>query len=250
MDLHAQTLIIARELGERRNEGIYLGNVGHCHFSLGDCRQAIDMNTQALTIARDIGDRYGEANALSYLGRAWLASGDARRAVTVLEQAVNIANTTGDIEPAAEARSCLARAYLRLDDPAAALAATTAARKLPYPIEQPTILLLAGVALLDLNRIDEAVRAFTDAIAAADALLGLADRNVAALQARSMALAGLAVATDDANRAADSAVALARLDTTTRVSGVVADTRELLDKIATHDRTGVLADVRAGQDGR
>jgi signal transduction histidine kinase len=50
-------------------EGLRLGNMGLCHFALGDYRQAIDLHTQALTIARDIGDRYGEANALDYLDR-------------------------------------------------------------------------------------------------------------------------------------------------------------------------------------
>ena len=85
IDLHTQALAIARDTGNRQDEGIELGNLGICHFCLGDYRQAIDLHTQALAIARDIGDRYGEANALDYLGRAWLASGDARRAVTLLE---------------------------------------------------------------------------------------------------------------------------------------------------------------------
>jgi hypothetical protein len=43
------------------------------------------------------------------------------------------------------------------------------------------------VALLALNRVDEAVQALSDALTAADALLALADSNVAALQARALA---------------------------------------------------------------
>ena len=39
-----------------------LGNLGICHASLGDYRQAIDLHTQALAIARDIGDRQGEGS--------------------------------------------------------------------------------------------------------------------------------------------------------------------------------------------
>ena len=66
IDLHTQALAIARDIGNRHGEGDALGNLGLCHYSLGDYRQAIDLHTQALAIARDIGDRYGEANA------AWL----------------------------------------------------------------------------------------------------------------------------------------------------------------------------------
>ena len=43
--------------------------------------------------------------------------------------------------------------------------------------------LLAGLALLGLNRVEESVQAFGDVVAAADALLNLAERNVDALQA-------------------------------------------------------------------
>ena len=118
----------------------HLGNLGLCHYSLGEYRRAIDLQTQALAIARDIGHRYGEGNSLDYLGRAWLASGDARQAVTLLGQAVRVADATGDIEPAVEARSWLARACLQLDDPAAALAATTARRELSYPAGEPVML--------------------------------------------------------------------------------------------------------------
>jgi tetratricopeptide (TPR) repeat protein len=99
----------AHDTGYRQLEGNTLGNLGNCHYRLGDYRQAIDLHTQALAIGRDIGHRYGEANALNYLGRAQLASVDPRQAVTLLEQAVAVADTTGDIEPAVEARSGLAR---------------------------------------------------------------------------------------------------------------------------------------------
>ena len=61
--------------------------------------------------------------------------------------------------------------------------------------------LLEGLALLELHRVEESVRAFSDAVTAADALLALADSNVAALQARALALSGLAAATGDPARA-------------------------------------------------
>jgi len=248
IDLYTQGLAIARDIGDRHGEGSQLGCLGCCHSSLGDYRQAIDLHTQALAIARDIGDRYGEANALDYLGRAWLASCDARRAMTLLEQAVSAADATGDIEPAVEARSWLARAHLQLGDPSAALTVTTARPELRYPTEEPTMRLLAGLALLELHQVDEGVRAFSDALTAADALLGLASRNVAALQARALALSGLAAATADPTRASEAVKAFAQARATTSAAGVATETRRLLNAIASHDRSGILAEVRASQD--
>ena len=247
IDLHTQALAIDRDIGDRYVEGAALGNLGNCHYSLGDYRQAIDLHTQALAIARDIGDRYGEANAVGYLGRAWLAAGNPRQAATLLGEAVSIADTTGDIEPAVEARSWLARAYLQLGDRAAALAATTARRDLPYPAEEPTMRLLEGLALLELDRREESVRAFHDAVTAADTLLALSDRNVAALQARALALTGLAVVAGDLARAAEAGEALGVADALTDAAGVTADTRRMLDQIARHDQSGILTKVRAAK---
>jgi tetratricopeptide (TPR) repeat protein len=248
IDLLTQAVAIARDLGHREVEGASLYDLGRCYSSLGDYRQAIDLITQALAIARDIGDRCGEANALNWLGRAWLASGDARRAVPLFEQAASVADVTGDIEPATEARSWLARAQRQLDDPAAALAATTARRELMYPAEEPTMRLLEGLTLLELDRADESVRAFSDAVTAADALLALADSNIAALQARALALSGLAAAAGDPAWATQVLEAFTRASAVTSAPGVAADTNRLLDAIASHDQSGVLAEVRATQD--
>jgi tetratricopeptide (TPR) repeat protein len=248
IDLHTQALAMLRDIGDRQGEGIALGNLGNCHYCLGDYRQAIDLHIQALTIARDIGDRYGEAITLDYLGRAWLASDDARQAVMLLGQAVSIADASGDIEPAMEARSWLARACLQLADPAAALAATTAQQELSYPAGAPAMRLLEGLALLELHHPEESMRAFSDAVTAADALLALADRNVAALQARALALSGLAVAADDSARATEAGEAITQANAVASAAGVAADTRSLLDQIARHDRSSVLRETRAAQD--
>jgi tetratricopeptide (TPR) repeat protein len=245
-DLYTQALAIDREIADRRGEGIDLCNLALCHYSLGDYRQAIDLITQALAIGRDTSDRYLEADALDYLGRSWLVLGDARQAATSLEQAVNIANTTGIIQPAVEARSWLARACLQLGEAAAALAVTTEERELTYPLEEPAMHLLEGLALLELNRPGESAQVFTDALIAADGLLALADRNVAALEVRALALSGLAVVTSDQARAAEAAEAFAQARAVTSAPGVVADTRRLLGIIAAHDQAGLLTATGCG----
>ena len=248
-DLHTSALHIAREVGNRQIEGEELGYLGLCRLAFGDYEQAMNLLGQALEIAREVGDRYDEANELNYLGRAQLALGDARQAAMLLEQAVEIADSTGDIEPAVEARSALAQAKLLLGEPAEALAVAAVKHDPPYPTEEPALRLLEGLALLELRRVDKAVRAFSAAIIAADELLVLADSSVIALQARALALSGVAVATGDPARAADAAQAFTRAHAVTRATGAVADSRRLYETIASHDQAGILADVCARLDG-
>ena len=248
-DLHSSALHIAREVGNRQIEGEELGYLGLCRLAFGDYEQAMDLLGQALEIAREVGDRYDEANELNYLGRAQLALGDARQAAILLEQAVEIADSTGDIEPAVEARSALAQAKLLLGEPATALAVAAVKHDPPYPTEEPALRLLEGLALLELHHVDKAVRAFSAAVTAADELLVLADSNVIALQARALALSGLAVATGNPARATNAAQAVTRAYAVTRATGVVADIRRLSETIASHDQAGILADVRARLDG-
>jgi hypothetical protein len=108
--------------------------------------------------------------------------------------------------------------------------------------------LLEGLALLGLHNLEESVRVFSDAVTAADALLALTDTNVAALQARALALSGLAVATGDPARATEAGKAFAWVDAASSAAGVAADTCRLLDQIARHDQADVLAEVRAAQN--
>ena len=159
---------------------------------------------------------------------------------------MSIADATGDIEPIVEARSWLARAHLQLGDAAAALAVTAVERELKYPPGEPAMHLLEGLALLELDRLEESRRAFSDALAAADALLVLADRNVAALEVRALALSGLAVVAGDPARAAEAAEAFARARAVTTAVGVVADTRRLLGIITAHDQDGLLTAIGSG----
>jgi tetratricopeptide (TPR) repeat protein len=246
IDLFTQALSIARVVSDRKGEGADLGNLGSCYDSLGEYERGIDLHTQALAIAREIRDRYLEANELNFLAQTRLASGDARQAVALLNKAVSIADATGDIQPAVEARSWLARAHLQMGDAAAALAVTVVQREPTYPVEEPAMNLLKGLALLELNRTDESALAFSGALAAAEALLALADRNVVVLEARALALSGLALVEGNSARAAEAAQAFARAREVTRAPGLVADTRRLLAIITAHDHSGLLAALDPG----
>jgi hypothetical protein len=159
-----------------------------------------------------------------------------------------VAGTTGNIDPMVRTRSGLARALLQLGDQAGVLAEIGAIPELPYPIEEPTLRLLEGLALLELHRPEESRQAFTSVLMSADALVALADSNVAALQARALALAGLAAATGDPGLADEVVEAFTYARTITSAAGVVADAQHLLKRIIARDQSGVLAEISDTQD--
>ena len=82
VELYTQALTIAREIGAKRGEGIWLGNLGNAYTSLGDYlgdyAKAIDLHPKTLAIFREIGHKRGEGNVLwAASARPTTASGSA-----------------------------------------------------------------------------------------------------------------------------------------------------------------------------
>jgi tetratricopeptide (TPR) repeat protein len=82
-------LEIARELGERREEGTVQGNLGNAYAALGDVRKAITFYEQWLEIVRELGDRRGEAMGCWNLGLALEQRGDLARAADLMQVCVD-----------------------------------------------------------------------------------------------------------------------------------------------------------------
>ncbi|HNX09899.1 MAG TPA: tetratricopeptide repeat protein, partial [Methanothrix sp.] len=83
---------IAKEIGDRWNEAVWLSNLGNACASIGDIRKAIEYYEQALAISREIGDRRGEgivlwnmSLALDHLGERAQAIKCARSALKIIE---------------------------------------------------------------------------------------------------------------------------------------------------------------------
>ncbi len=69
--------MIDREIGDRRGEGVDLGNLGLAYTDLGEAqRRSLYTNS---TLRREIGDRHGEAIASWNLGLALEQQGELAR---------------------------------------------------------------------------------------------------------------------------------------------------------------------------
>jgi tetratricopeptide (TPR) repeat protein len=112
--LYEEALAIAREIGDRRDEGVRLGNLGRAHSALGQFTRAIEFYEQALSIAREVGNRAREGRHLGNLGFVYHALGRVEQAVKLCEEAVAIAREIGDRRTEGISLSYLGNAYRAL----------------------------------------------------------------------------------------------------------------------------------------
>ena len=98
-----QALAIAREIDDRRNEGICLNNLGEAYGDLGQVERAIEYYQQGLAIAREIGDRRGEGNRAWNLGLLYKES-DPAHTVELMSVCVAYEREIGHPDAEAHAR--------------------------------------------------------------------------------------------------------------------------------------------------
>ncbi len=60
IEYYEKAIEIAQEIIDRRNEGIWFGNLGNVYLDLGEGRKAIEYYEKALKIAQEIGDKRSE----------------------------------------------------------------------------------------------------------------------------------------------------------------------------------------------
>jgi tetratricopeptide (TPR) repeat protein len=106
IEAYEQALAIAREIGDRKAEGVNLGRLGDAYSVLGqvpgarprDRRPAAarECYRQALAIAREVGDRRAEAHHLGHLGSVYSDLGEREQAIASLEQALIMSREIGD----------------------------------------------------------------------------------------------------------------------------------------------------------
>ena len=183
--LHAQewiawlqtALAIAREIGDRRREGIHLGGLGNAYVDLGqveadgDRPGAIEHYTQALTIAREIGDRRNEGVWLGNLGLAYRHLGQVERAIEHYTQALAIAREIGDRRNEGVWLGNLGLAYRHLGQVERAIEhytqALAIAREIGDRRNEGVWLGNLGLAYRHLGQVERAIEHYTQALAIA-----------------------------------------------------------------------------------
>jgi tetratricopeptide (TPR) repeat protein len=89
-------LTIAREIGNRQEEGVQLGNLGFAYRGLGYFEQAVECHEEAVAIACEISDRKRESRWLSDQGLAYNSLGEIERSIQLYRESLEIAREIGD----------------------------------------------------------------------------------------------------------------------------------------------------------
>ena len=85
IEYHGQHLAIAKEVGDRAEEGGAYGNLGNAYQSQGDFSKAIKYHGQCLVIQKEVGDRAGEGRAYGDLGPCCMHLNEYVKAVACFE---------------------------------------------------------------------------------------------------------------------------------------------------------------------
>ncbi len=162
---------------------------------------------------------------------------------------MRIGGETTDSRLISFSNETMALVHLSLADLPTARAAAETARKQDVPMNDYNVLALLGLIALRQNDRSAAVEAFQAAIAHADVMIERCDQNYQALDAKGLALAGLAVL-EGGPRTAEAIAAVRAARAITSAAGIVGRVRRLLDALAPVDAAGVLTPIYAAAEGR
>lgn len=95
-----QALILYREIGDRRGEGLTLHNMGGVYFRLGLYAHGLELFEQALAVRRELGDLVGVELILYNLGVIYYNLGEYSQAREFHQQALDISRELGDSDTA------------------------------------------------------------------------------------------------------------------------------------------------------
>ena len=113
---YEKALDISREIGDRKNEGSWLGNLGSAYSNLGQIEKAMFYYKKALDISREIGDRKNEGSWLGNLGVAYGDLGQIEKAIEYHEQALSISREIEDRMGEGSTLTGIAVQYFQLEN--------------------------------------------------------------------------------------------------------------------------------------
>jgi len=193
IEYYEQALVIAREIGDRSGEGSNFGNLGNRYAELGETRKAIEFHEKALTIFYDIGDKRATSIMLENLGHEFLSLMEYQKAEENYQRAIEIADEISILLVQMNARLGLAQTYLFQNDLENTRTIIETVLQYDVPNSNHSASALHGIIALRQEDTESAQAAFRQAIAQADELLAKTPEYYEALDAKGLALCGLAL---------------------------------------------------------
>ncbi|MDB9496896.1 tetratricopeptide repeat protein [Spirulina major CS-329] len=86
IDQHEKSLAIAKQIRDKRGQGICLGNLGNAYKHLGEYEKAIEYHTEQLKITQEMEDKQGEAFSFCGLGNVYNSSRKYSEAIDYYEK--------------------------------------------------------------------------------------------------------------------------------------------------------------------
>ena len=191
-------MAISREIGDRFSECLDLDSLGIDYDTLGEAEKAIENFEQALVIAREIRDRKLEGALLGNIAEERINLGEYELAIQSANQYAEICEEIN--KPASYAFGRLAQAYLYDSKLIRARDAIEAALQYDEPRNNHKVTALHGIIALRQGERETAQEAFTKSIAQADEILAKTPDYYSALDAKGLALCGLALCARDDGR--------------------------------------------------
>jgi tetratricopeptide (TPR) repeat protein len=257
IDYYEQALVIVLEVGDRLSEGTLHINLGDCYYELGETKEAIEHCEQAIDIFREIQELGGESMSLGNLGGYYIDYGNVVKSIAFCKQSIQLADEIGNIQVQSGSRFRLSQAYLYQNNLVNARATIEAALQYDEPLNNHNATALHGIIALRQGEMETAQEAFTKSIAQADEILAKTPDYYSALDAKGLALCGLAICDGNGRGAAmlrphiDDAIAtFQKARKIAPHAGVVKSMLRLFDELVKCDREEILKDVREAVEGK
>ena len=168
IDCTEEALKIAKDIGDRRNEGVWLGNLGLAYRALGQVEKAIKYCEDALMISKEIGDLRGEGADLGNLGNAYSDLGQVEKAIEYYEDALAISREVVDRHTEGTALGNLGLAYRALGQVEKAIKyyedALVIAREIGDRRDEGIWLGNLGIIYSDLGQVEKAIEYYENAL--------------------------------------------------------------------------------------
>ena len=174
---YEQALAFAREIRNRRYEGVALGNLWKAYSDLGEIRKAIEFYKQALAFARKEENTQGEGRVLVNIGEAYSDLGEIGKAIKCYEKALKIARENKYWLIEGDALSNIGEAYSDFGETGKAIefykqalatfskvVVTDRERKKKYKQSEGVVLGNLGEAYSDLGEIGKAIEYYEQAL--------------------------------------------------------------------------------------